>query len=102
VPISFTQAALGATIEVPTLTGKEQVTVAPGTQHGDVLRIRRAGLPDLRNGRKGDQIVQFFIEVPRKLTDRQEQLLRELAGTEDIEVLPHKKTFFEKLKEYFG
>ncbi len=102
VPISFTQAALGAAIEVPTLAGKEQVTVPPGTQHGDVLRIRRAGLPDVRNGRKGDQIVQFFIEVPRKLTGRQEQLLRELAETEDIEVLPHKKTFFEKLKEYFG
>ncbi len=102
VPISYAQAALGATIEVPTLDGKEEVDVPPGTQHGDTVTIKRRALPDLRSGRKGNQIVQFLLEVPAKLTGRQEELLRELAEIEDIEVLPHKKSFFDKLKEYFG
>ena len=102
VPITFAQAALGADIDVPTLAGKETVRVPPATQPGDTIRIKRRGLPDRRTGRTGDQIVQVFIEVPRKLSDRQEQLLRDLADAENIDVLPARKGFFEKLKEYFG
>jgi len=102
VPIGIAQAALGGTVEVPTLAGKEQAVIPPGTQHGDTIRLKGRGLPDPRSRRKGDQIVQLLIEVPRKLTRRQEELLRELAETEDIDVLPVKKGFFEKLKDYFG
>lgn len=102
VPISFTQAALGARIEVPTLAGREEATLPPGTQHGDTIRLKGRGLPSARSGRKADQIVQVLIEVPRKLSKKQQQLLRELAETEDINVLPAKKGFFERLKEYFG
>jgi molecular chaperone DnaJ len=102
VPITYTQAVLGATIEVPTLTGREQVLIPPGTQHGDTVTLKGRGLPNMRTGRKGDQLVQTLIEVPRKFSKRQEELLRELAATEDIEVLPARKGFFEKLKEYFG
>ncbi len=102
VPITFTQAALGATVEAPTLAGREEVVVPPGTQHGEAITLKRRGLPDPRSGRKGNQVVQFLIEVPRKLTKKQTQLLRELADIEDINVLPVKKGFFEKLKEYFG
>ena len=102
VPISFAQAALGAKLEVPTLSGKEEVAIPSGTQHGDTVRLKGRGLPSARTGRKAAQIVQVLIEVPRRLSQEQEQLLRQLADTEDISVLPAKKGFFEKLKEYFG
>jgi len=102
VPISFTQAALGAKIEVPTLTGRAEVAIPRGTQHGQVLRLVGQGLPDSRTGSRGDELVQILVEVPKKLTKRQEQLLREFAQTEDKSVLPESKGFFEKLKEYFA
>jgi molecular chaperone DnaJ len=102
VPISFTQAALGATIEVPSLNGAKQLKVPPGTQHGDMFRIRGQGLPDLRTGRTGDQIIQVLVEMPRRLNTKQEQLLREFAATENKDVMPQSVGFFEKLKKYFG
>ncbi|HUU21528.1 MAG TPA: molecular chaperone DnaJ [Phycisphaerae bacterium] len=102
VPITYTQAALGGTLEAPSLNGRIEVAVPAGTQHGDVITLRGKGLPDQRTGRTGDQLVQVLIEVPRRLSEKQETLLRELAETEDIEVLPAKKGFFDKLKEYFG
>ncbi len=99
VPISFTQAALGGTVEVPTLKGSENLELPSGTQHGEVLKLKGKGLPDIRSHRQGDELVQILVEIPRKLTDRQKQLLREFAGTEDVAVLPQKKGFLEKLKE---
>jgi molecular chaperone DnaJ len=100
-PLSFTQAALGAKVDVPTLKGKAEVVVPAGTQHGELLRLHRMGLPDLRSGRVGDQIVQVQVEIPRKLNSKQEALLREFAGTEDKRVLPRSKGFLEGLKEFF-
>ncbi len=102
VPISFTQAALGARIEVPSLTGKLEVIIPPGTQHGQMFRLARRGLRSLRSERTGDEIVQVWIEVPRRLNKRQEQLLREYAATEDASVLPESKGFFEKVAEFFS
>jgi molecular chaperone DnaJ len=99
VPVSFTQAALGGLIEVPTLDGQEELEIAAGTQHGEVLKLKGKGLPDLRSKRNGDLLVQIMIEVPRKLTEKQRQLLREFAATEDASVMPQKKGFMEKLKE---
>lgn len=101
-PISFTQAALGAMVEVPTLSGKAELKIPPGTQNGDVLRLAGQGLPDLRNGRRGDELVQVLIEVPRKLDKEQQTLLREFAKTEDKCVMPESKGFFERFKEYLG
>lgn len=98
-PISFAQAALGAEVSVPTLFGKVNVKIPPGSQHGELLRIKGLGLPDLRSGTQGNQLVQVLIEVPRRLNKRQEQLLREYAETEDHAVMPQHKSFFEKLKE---
>ncbi len=98
VPISFTQAALGAEIEVPTLRGNEQIEVPPGTQHGEVFKIKNKGLPDVRSHRNGDEIVQIVIEIPKRLTESQKVLLREFAETEDADVMPQKKGFWEKLK----
>lgn len=102
VPITYAQAALGAAIEVPTLAGKEQAVVPAGTQHGETVRLKGRGLPNPRSGKKGDQIVQVLIEVPRKLSKKYEKLLRELAEAEDIEVTPARKGFFERLKDNFG
>jgi molecular chaperone DnaJ len=102
VPISFTQATLGATIEVPSLKGPQQLKVPPGTQYGSVFRIRGQGLPDMRSGRTGDQLVQITVETPTNLSARQEELLREFAKTEDRQVSPKSQSFFEKLKRHFG
>ena len=102
VPISFTQAALGATIDVPSLEGTEKLKIPAGTQYGSVFRIKGKGLPSLRTRRTGDQLVQIVVETPRRLNDKQEQLLREFAKMENKRVSPKAKTFFEKLKKQFG
>jgi len=101
-PITYTQAALGATIEVPTLDGKEELDVKPGTQSGDVFRLRHRGVVNPRTGSMGDLLVQTFIEVPKKLDKEQEHLLRQLADLEHAKVTPERKSFLEKLKAYFG
>jgi molecular chaperone DnaJ len=101
VPVSFTQAALGGKIDVPTLRGQEQIDLPSGTQHGEVFKLKGKGLPDLRSQRTGDELVQILVEIPRKLTDRQKQLLREFAADEDVTHLPQKKGFLDKLKELF-
>jgi molecular chaperone DnaJ len=105
VPLTFTQAAMGATVVVPTLAGTEEVQIPPGTQHGDVIALSKRGLPSLRGSRVGDQYVQISIEVPRKLTQKQRQLLREYAETEsseESEATPERTSFFQKLKSYFS
>jgi molecular chaperone DnaJ len=102
VPISFTQAALGGIIEVPGLTSTKELKIPPGTQSGDVFRIKGQGLPDIRTKRSGDELVQVIVEIPKKLNSQQEELLRKFAETEDINVLPKSRGFFEKLKQYFN
>ena len=99
VPISFTQAALGTELEVPTLKGKDTIDIPAGTQHGEVFKLKGKGLPDVRSHRNGDEVVQIIIEIPKKLNDRQKQLLRDFAATEDTLVMPQKKGFWDKLKE---
>jgi len=102
VPISFTQAALGATIDVPSLDGTRRLKIPPGTQYGSVFRIKGQGLPDVRTGKTGDQLVQVMIETPVKLTAKQEELLRQFAETQNKNVSPQATRFFERLKKYFG
>jgi molecular chaperone DnaJ len=103
IPIQFTQAALGAQIEVPGLKEREVVNIPAGTQHGEVFKIKGKGLPDLRSYRHGDLVVQVMVEVPRKLSDRQRELLRELADIDKANVNPEdKRGFGEKLKSIFG
>ena len=101
VPIGFGQAALGAPVEVPTLRGKALLNIPCGTQSGDVLRLRGQGLPRPRGG-QGDQLVAVTIETPRKLTAKQEELLREFAETENEHVTPERKGFLDKVKDYFS
>ena len=101
VPISFSQAALGGKLEVPTLEGKETVAIPKGTQHGDVVRLKGRGMPDPHRRGRGDELVELVIETPKHLTGRQEELLRELAELEQQHVSPRRKSFLEKLKDYF-
>jgi molecular chaperone DnaJ len=101
-PVSISQAALGADVEIPLLDGSTELTIPRGTQHGRLLRVTGEGLPDLRSGARGDLIVVVKIEIPTKLTDRQEELLREYAETEDSSVLPERHGFLKKLKDLIG
>ncbi|MHC4211768.1 MAG: molecular chaperone DnaJ [Planctomycetota bacterium] len=102
VPISFTQAVLGTTIDVPSLTGPRGLKIPAGTQYGSVFKIKGQGLPNIRTGRTGDELVQILIETPTKLNENQQYLIREFAKTENKKVSPKSKNFFEKLKKYFG
>jgi molecular chaperone DnaJ len=101
VPISYAQAALGAEIEVPTIGGRKKLDVPRGTQTGTSVRLRGLGMPDPRSGRKGDLHIHLAVEVPIKLTKRQEELLRELAELDAKHVAPEQKSFFEKIRDYF-
>jgi molecular chaperone DnaJ len=101
-PITYTQAALGASLEVPTFHGREELKIPAGTQHGELFRVRARGLPDPRGGGVGDLIVQTLLEVPRKLSNKQELVLRQLAEIEKTDVTPHRKSFLEKIRDYFA
>ncbi len=101
-PITYSQAALGATLDVPTLDGPEQLVVPAGSQSGDVFRIAGRGVTDPRSRGKGDLLVQTFIETPKKLGQRQQELLRELADLENANVTPQRKSFLDKLRDYFA
>lgn len=103
-PITIAQAALGAHIEVPTLNGEPASIVIPrGTQHGAVFRVSDLGLPNLRGGRRGDLVIVAKIAVPRKLSEKQERLLREFAESENEKgILPETAGFWKKIKDVFG
>ena len=102
VPITYPQAVLGTDLDIPVLEGRHRHTIPPGTQPGEVFRIRGAGMPDPHGGRPGDLLIQAQVEVPKKLTDEQEALLRELADLENANVSPHRTSFLEKLKDWFS
>lgn len=106
VPITFPQAALGATVEVPTLDGKARVKVPPGTQSGKALRLRGKGLPSVQHRGRGDQMVRLHIETPTALTARQRELLEEFERLSESDVAgepiqPQRKSFLDKLKQLF-
>jgi len=102
VEVGIAQAALGAEVEVPTLNGNKTLTVPPGTQFGEVLRFRGVGIPRLRGGGKGDQLMQILVQVPDGLTDRQREILEEFAEIEGSRVRRGKggafKSLFDKFK----
>ncbi|MBI5443347.1 MAG: molecular chaperone DnaJ [Deltaproteobacteria bacterium] len=102
VPISFTQAILGAKIDVPTLEGNAPVQVPPGTQHGTVLTLKGRGGPKGRLTGRGDQKIVIAVEIPRRLSARQEELLREFQELEEEDAQPGVARFWEKVKKLFG
>jgi molecular chaperone DnaJ len=104
-PISFWQAALGNIIEIPTLGNeKANLDVKAGTQPGDIMRLRGQGIPDLRNNRPGDFIVRLTVEIPKKLSYEQKELLQQFSKTDykHHEAMPHMHGFWDKLKKYFS
>jgi len=101
VPITYSQAVLGATIQVPTLEGKEDMEIPPGTASGQVFRLRGRGMPDPRYRGRGDLLVEVVIDVPKRLSAEHERLLRELAKIEHADVMPRRKSFLEMLKHFF-
>ncbi|WP_224248599.1 molecular chaperone DnaJ [Hyalangium gracile] len=102
VPISFTQAALGAKIDVPTLDGKVKMTIPSGTQSGKVFRLKGKGIPHLHSQQRGDQHVRVIIETPTELSSKQRELLEKFAEASGEESHPQSKSFFDKVKELFG
>ncbi len=100
VPVSFTQLALGDKVEVPTLRGRAGMEIPPGTQSGKVFRLRGQGLPSLDGGGRGDQLVRVFVEVPKRLSLRQRELLREFAEHE--RKAAGDRSFFERIVNYFS
>ncbi len=102
VPLSFTQLALGTTIDVPTLNGTRKLKIPAGTQHGSIFRIRGQGLPDMRTGGRGDLLVQTAVEIPRRLTPEQERLLRQYAELEAGQNGSESNSFFERIRKHFG
>ena len=100
-PVSFSQAALGAQVTIPTVYGEEEIRVPPGTQPETVLRLKGRGLPVLGQSSKGDLLIRVRVWTPERLTDEQERLFRQLAT---LEGEPPKRSpgFWSKLKEALG
>ncbi len=102
IPISFTHAALGGEIDVPTLDKPVKHLVPEGTQPGTVLRLKGYGIQNLRGAGKGDLYVEMNVEVPKKLTDKQKQLLHEFEATITGKEYEQKKSFFDRMKDAFN
>ena len=102
VPISVTQAALGAEIQVPTLEGEHTLKIPEGTQSGAVLKIRNKGVPVLNGHGKGSMFVEVRVQTPTKLTKRHRELLLELQGITQVENKPQRHTLLGKMKDMFG
>ena len=101
VPITFPQAVLGATLDIPTLEGKVQMKLPPGTQSGKSFRLRGKGITAYGGVGKGDQLVTVMVEVPEKITREQRRLIEALAAEMGTDTLPQRASFLDKLKGLF-
>ncbi len=102
VPISVTQAAMGAEIRVPTMEGEHTLKVPEGTQPGTTFRIRNKGVPVLNGHGKGDLYVQARVQIPNRLSKRQRELLQELETTAKVDNQPMLRSLLGKVKDIFG
>ena len=102
IPVTFVQAALGAEITVPTLDGKVKYNLRDGTQPGDVFKLKGRGIQRVNGSGKGDQYVRVTIEVPKNLSSKQKELLKELEETSDDKNYQKRKSFFDKIKDSFS
>ena len=102
VPVSFVQAALGAEVEVPTLAGKAQIRMPPGTQSGTVFRLKGKGVRNVEGYGHGDLHVRVHVEVPTHLNSAQREKLHEFGGLCDANVNPLTKRFVERAKRFFS
>ena len=102
IPIAFTQAALGAEVEVPTLGGKAHIRVPAATQHGTVFRLKGRGVKNVQGQGVGDLMVRVLVEVPTHLNAEQRKKLEEFAQLCDDDVNPQKTSFFKRAREFFS
>ena len=102
VPLSFSQAALGASIDVPTLDGPTKLKIPGGTQSGKVFRMKGKGIPSLQGGSRGDQHVRVLVETPTHLSREQRDLLERFAAISGEETNPQAKTFWQKVSQLLG
>jgi len=102
VPISFTVAALGGEVEVPTISGVTKIKVAPGTQTGAVLRLKAKGIPSVRGRGRGDHFIHLKVEVPKNLSKEQKEALEKFAELCGDDNMPEKSGFFDKVKSMFS
>jgi len=100
VPINIVQATLGAEIQVPTLDGKVTMKIPEGTQPGRVLRLKGRGIPSLRGGQRGDQLVRVKVIIPTKLNENQKEALRRFGEANEGNVNPEEKSFWDKVKDF--
>jgi len=102
-PITFSNAALGTTVEVPSIDGgKSKIKIPPGTQHGKQFRLKGKGMPVLRRNVFGDLYIKIITEVPVSLSKRQKELLEEFNKLEETKPNPMIKNFFEKAKKFWN
>ncbi len=101
--ISFIDASLGASVEVPTIDGKAKIKIEPGTQGGKILRLKGKGVPEVNSYHRGDQLVYVNIWTPKALSRDERDLLEKLQSSPNFKPQPGKneKSFFERMKEYF-
>ena len=102
IPISFSQAALGDEITIPTLEGDTKLKIAEGTQSSKEFRLRGKGVPYLNEHGRGDMVVQVAVQTPKKLTKLQKELLRQLGESLTVENTPTSRSLFSKVKEIFN
>ncbi len=102
--ISFPDAALGCSIEVPTLEGKARIKIDPGTQSGKVLRLKGKGLPSVNAYGRGDLLVNINVWTPQNLSKEEKKILEKLADSQSFIPNPVKseKSFFERMRDYFN
>ena len=102
VPITFTQAALGGEIRVPTLNGRAKLKIPPGTQTNKIFRLRKMGIPHLHSSGRGDQWVKIIVETPVSLSAEQKQLLKKFEEVGRGNGQPKARDFFDKVRQIFG
>ena len=102
--ISFPDAVLGKSIEIPAISGKLRIKIEPGTQSGKILRLRGKGIPDINGYGTGDQLVHVNVWTPKQLNNDEKEIIQKLKDAENFCPDPDKndKGFFEKVKEFFN
>ncbi|MBR4893213.1 MAG: molecular chaperone DnaJ [Clostridia bacterium] len=102
IPITFSEAALGGKIIVPTIHGKVEMTIPEGTQNDDRFILKGKGIPNLRGNGKGNQYVTVSVEVPKKLSQKQKEILKDFQETFEPQNHSKRKKFFDSIKELFN
>ena len=102
--ISFPEASLGCSVEIPTINGKVRIKINPGTQPGKVLRLKGKGLPDVNVHGRGDILVNINVWTPKKLSEEEKIILEKLSSSKNFEPQPTSKdkSFFDRMREYFS